>query len=197
MMLTVVLTTCYAHAQVTLGARAGLNFINISNTWDGEKVSSNALPGFQLGLIADYQFNERISFLPGLVFSNLAAKIKQDGGTMQSRINYIQTPLDVQYKIDLDGPKFFVQAGPYLGCAINGKYKIKSGGISGSEKMTFGRGDSGVKRLDMGIGAGIGLEYSNMQVAFGYSIGLMNLSNVNNYNTKNKGFWLTLNYFFL
>ena len=148
-LLAVVLTTCYAQAQVALGARAGLNFTNISSTWDGKKVSSNSLPGIQIGLISDYQYNKSISFQPALLFSTHASKVKQDGGSMKSRISYIQAPLDVQYKIDLDGPNFIVQAGPYLGYAVNGRYKIKNEGASSKEKITFGRGDDGVKRFDL------------------------------------------------
>ena len=211
--LAAVLTASYAHAQFTFGVRAGFNLTNISQEYDGKKPDSDEKykfkPGFQIGVVGELAISDAFAIQPGILFSTQGAQQKfdgkEDGESWESKLsvnlNYIQVPINAQYKLDLGGANLLLQAGPYLGYAISGKIKWKST-FDGQteeddEKIEFGSSeDDDAKPLDFGIGLGAGLQFSNIQVGLGYNLGLMNLSNEPKGVMKNNGLALTLTYLF-
>jgi hypothetical protein len=112
-------------------------------------------------------------------------------------LNYLQIPVNAQYKIDLGDMKLLLQAGPYLGYAISGKTKSKSGGIKEEEKIKFGNKNDEMKAFDYGLGFGAGLQFGNIQTSLGYNLGFVNISNINKRNTRNNGLSLTVTYLFI
>lgn len=69
--------------------------------------------------------------------------------------------------------------------------KVKSGSAKAD---TFG--DGGFDRFDMGVRAGIGVEYRRYSFRFGYDAGFLNLSDVSDVTVRNKTFLLQLGYRF-
>ena len=186
-LLAVLLTaSCYVHAQVSFGVRAGLN---LSNWMDDDYNTLTFKPGFQAGVVADIAFNEFLSLQPGLQFSQMGAQEKEDGDAVIMTLNYLQFPVNLQVKLG----DFFVQAGPYLGYGLNVKGTIKSGGIKVSASESFD--DSGLKSIDLGMGAGFGYQFGPMQAALSTQFGLSNISDEYS-DIKNLGVALTLTYFF-
>ena len=204
-LLAAVLTASYAQAQLTFGARAGLNFTNMSVKMGGTSISADMKPGIQLGVVAEYALSESFVIQPGLLFAQQGSKSKYSGTTSKGKekttLNYLQIPVNAQYKVDLGGMKLLFQAGPYFGFALNGK--IKGEDTSGGEtskydhKIEFGS-DAEFRRFDFGLGIGAGLEFGNMQAGLGYNIGIANLAPDNDYDykMKNNGLALTVTYFF-
>ena len=200
-MLAAALTASYSYAQeqFTFGVRAGFNLTNLYG--DGE--SGDFKPGFQVGVVGDYAFTDAFSFQPGLLFATQGSKgdlgdfddIEVGSGSMSWNLNYIQIPLNFQYKADLGSAKLLLQAGPYLGYGISSKIKVKTGGISVSmDGPKFGSGDENLKPFDLGIGLGAGLQFGNLQVGAGYNLGLTSMDPVGA--MKNNGIAVTLTYFF-
>jgi len=216
-LLIAVLTVSYANAQFTFGARAGFNLTNMSGFNDDNDelefdFNTKLKPGFQFGVVGDFALNKSFSIQPGILFATQGFKISEDfisfigsvpvpvslsGGLS---LNYIQIPINVQYKIDLGDMKLLLQTGSYLGYGLSGKLEVEA--TSGNftyeekEKMKFGNKEEDMNPFDFGLGFGVGLHFDNIQVGLGYNLGLANLSKVENISTKHSGLALTVTYLF-
>jgi len=219
-LLAVVLTTSYVSAQLTFGPRAGFNYTNIINKYDGKNPPKELRgiykPGFQVGIVADYAPTTVFSIQSGLLFAQQGNKTDYTGaGGLKSTLilNYLQIPINFQFKFPLGGIDLLVQTGPYLGFGINGKYKSwdENGKRMSNEdikkwlgeipKVSFGNEYGDLKSLDLGIGFGAGLQFGNIQAGLEYNMGVRNLSNVSsltevNILIKNSGLALTMTYLF-
>ncbi len=182
--------------------------------------------GLRAGLVADIGVSDNFSIQPGLQFVMKGARnefslteTNASGREFKTQvqdllnINYIELPINVQYKTREDGTGFFVGAGPYVGYAFSGKRSLqtetsrKGGGLTDSTAKTqsddpldFGdnAGDD-IKNLDVGIGLNVG--YMLPAGAFVRGYGQYSFSNIypvaeSDYETKNYGFGITLGYMF-
>ena len=201
-LLAVVLTASYAQAQLTFGARAGLNLTNMKMKMGSISMSPDMKPGIQLGVVGEFGLSESFFIQPGIVFAQQGCKMDSWGESVTMNLNYIQVPVNAQYKLDLGNMKLLLQAGPYLGVGVNGKLKAKVDGKKESEKIEFGK--DGLKRFDFGLGIGAGLQFGNIQAGLGYNLGLANIADSDDdiefssgkTKTINNGIVLTVTYFF-
>ena len=202
--LVAVLTASYAQAQIIFGARAGLNLTNLyQKDESGNMKGLDWIPGFQIGVVADYPLLEDLSIQPGILFATQGAKSETSLGTYKVKatfnLHYIQVPINLQYKHALDNMTLLLQAGPYLGYGIGGKLKADasqgSTTVSESKNIKFGSGDDAdFKAFDFGLGLGAGLQIGNIQAVLGYNLGLVKLDP--DANAKNIGLALTVAYMF-
>jgi len=245
-LLLAVLSASFLHAQINFGIRAGLNFTNFYMIGkEGNRIDliSTIKPGFQLGIVAEYPINRAFSIQSGLLFAQHGEKIYPfikrpaswvdfQGNSIEYKhefdrfentklimnLNYLQLPVNVQYKFDFGNINLLLHAGPYLGYGISGKIKIwdkygkrlSKGEIESIEfnpgdysKIKFGNDKEKhhLKALDFGIGLGAGLKFNNIQFGLGYIRGLTNIliglnSADDKRSSKNKGFSITVSYFF-
>jgi hypothetical protein len=189
-----------------IGIKAGVNLANVAE--DPSEMDWKMNLGLKLGVVYEAELAESFYFSPGLFFSQKGAKTSfsevEEGITvdfdMKGIINYLEIPMNFAYKADLGGARLVIEAGPYLAYALGGKYKMegKAMGISFdvSEDMEFGSEEGQTKRMDFGINAGVGLEFSNIKVGAQYGLGLANLENSDDYSAKNRVIGLSVGYFF-
>ena len=109
-----------------------------------------------------------------------------------TRMNYLDIPMNLLYKVDLSGAKLLLQAGPNLGIGLNGKEKYDDE----EEDIEFGSDDDQLKRLDLGLNLGVGAEIQQVQVALNYTLGLSNISNYDEADLKNNVLSLSVTYLF-
>ncbi|MDR1581718.1 MAG: PorT family protein [Prevotellaceae bacterium] len=193
-----ILTAGSAQAQLRFGARAGFNLTNLS----GDVNNTKFKPGFQIGAVGDYSINEAFAIQPGLVFATQGCAVKETGYENKMTLNYLQVPINAQYKLNLGGKTLLLQAGPYLGFGLGGKEKGKED-FDGDgnwedfdEKIKMGSGnDADFKTFDFGIGLGAGIQFGNIQAGLGYNLGLANINNGTG-SIKNGGLAITLTYLF-
>jgi opacity protein-like surface antigen len=213
-LIAVFVTASYAQAQFTFGARAGFNLTNMSmKDYEGKKPDGDAKPlfkpGFQIGVVGEYAFNQTWAIQPGILFATQGYKLKSETAGIESKstfnLNYLQVPINAQYKLDLGSMKLLLQAGPYLGYAFGGKIKSEADGTKADDvDIKFGSKEDEMKAFDFGVGVGAGLQFlGNMQVGLGYNVGLMNLANRldeegadDKSATKNNGLAITFTYMF-
>jgi len=215
----VVLTASYVQAQFTFGARAGLNLMNVSVKYDREKYETfnpKYKLGFQVGIAGEYGDNFAIQ--PGILFAMQGYKLELKEFIMGDmlgweemvsvNVNYLQIPVNVQYKFDLGGSALLLQAGPYFGFAISGKKKTElflNGNIASETKtdLIFGSEVGQLNRFDLGLSLGVALQLDNIQVGLGYKIGLSDMDNNDKSSTYdlggtsmyNRGLSITATYF--
>jgi len=209
----VVLTTSYVSAQLTFGARAGFIYTTLTVESDGivaiKEYRNKFKSGFQIGIVADYALGEFFSIQPGLLFAQQGFKNVYPEVKTTTNLNYLQVPVNFQYKHPLDKIDILIQTGPYLGFGINGKSKYwdenRKRMPDKDFKISFGndREKDDFKCFDFGIGVGAGLQFGNIQAGFGYNIGIRNLNikrSAYKYGDKTimkiKGLALTVTYLF-
>ena len=191
----VALTVGYAQAQFKFGARGGINLSNMKFEYDGTTESYKMKPGIQIGAVAEYGLSETLFLQPGFLFAQQGCKIEEDGETGSITLNYIQIPVNLQFKVDVENTLLLLQAGLYGGFGIGGKFKYEGVSVD----VEFGSGKSAdFKTFDFGLGIGAGIQFSNMQVGIGYNLGLANIdpSGSSKETAKNNGLAFTFTYFF-
>lgn len=186
-------------AQVTIGARAGLNAatlgLNLEDEDDEDDIDPKMILGPQVGLTVNAQFGS-LAIQPSLLFSQKGYRFQEteEGGGLKSeykavtRLSYLEIPVNFVYTIgEEDGFQLF--AGPYVGFGISGKEKSEltleySGKKNSSSKevdVEFASEDGDdndknyLRALDYGLNAGVGYRTGPLQVQLGYGLGLGNL----------------------
>ena len=194
-----------AQGEIRWGVKAGANLSNITSKSDGNKVDeSNARFGFHFGGVMEYSFSPKFAFQPELLIvvnganpedAELILGPPMDRVLVSNqfiRITQIQIPINLKYKTGTDAMKFFVTAGPYIGYALSGKFGGKMDGASFDSDFYGGSN----RRLDFGVGAGIGIEVSKITFGLNYQYGIANLVDFDKYTRKMSSFLFSVGYFF-
>jgi hypothetical protein len=186
------------------GVKLGGNLSTISTNSGIEGLASN--PGFQVGLTLDYELSPDVYLLSGLELVQkgfkVEGKIEGVSGTITAKPMYLQIPVLFGYKFDVgNNAKFVPQAGPYLAYGFGGKMtaKASSGDMKMSVDTDYFDDDNDIKKADIGLTVGAGLELGKIGVNLGYSIGLMNVADTesgDDTSIKNGSFFLSVGYKF-
>jgi len=183
------------------GIKAGLN---LSSATVSDATNTDLKTGYHIGGTVEYLLSEKFLIQSGLFFSTKGAKIYELNGSDQigggrpdwtHTFNelYLELPLYGAYKMNLSrNLNIVLGVGPYFGYGIGGEteHKLNSGiwadGSTERKWNTFGDGvfDEGrdwlrgetLKRLDIGIGIGVDLEYRKFILGIGYGHSLKNLA---------------------
>ena len=212
------LTACYAQAQFTFGVRAGLNITNVSvkDETMNEAFNLKKRHSFQIGIVGE--FGDNFAIQPGILFVSHGYKAGPTDFDMSDtrgweeivtvNINYLQIPVNAQYKIYFGDIALLFQAGPYFGFAVGGKktteYRL-NGNPAVKEKtgLAFGSKEDQLNPIDLGLSLGIAVQLNAIQIGLGYKIGLLDMNNndeVSKYNfgtsMYNRGLSITATYYF-
>jgi len=202
-------SSSYAQTQFHVGIRTGLNATSMHGSAvpifsEDAKIESRT--GFQIGVMGELEVNKFFAFQPGILFSTQGYAIRQTDGDEEVfadlQFNYIQVPLDAVGKLSVGrNSNIFLKFGPYLGYALSGKqkfeYKVDNKvEESESDNIEFGSDGDTLKRLDFGVGFGLGYQAGHLQFALGVNLGMMNLSNDSEFDMKNTCTSLSISYFF-
>ena len=185
------------------GINGGLYYTNEVSKYDGKKNSTNVyLPGFQLGFVGNIPLGKYFALQPSLLYVQQREVEKSDNEYEKRIINHLQIPVNLQLK--LGNIPIWLQAGPYIGYALWGKWKwkeeVSEGKFeSGSSNIKIGNSqDDEFKPFDIGISSGIALKTNNIQFGLNYNVGLANKSTSDNkkIKEKNNGVSFSATYFF-
>jgi len=179
------------NAQVTFGAKAGVNFSDIT----GEKVDSfEGLTSFHVGAVAEIQISEKFSVQPELIYSMQGSDYSEDfeGDDFEGsvKVNYLNIPLMAKYYV-ADG--FSLEAGPQIGLLVSAtdEYEDEEDDIKDFLKST-----------DFGINFGLGYKLeSGLNFTARYNIGLSDNLDADDFETdgaeyKNSVIQFSVGYFF-
>lgn len=168
---------------VTLGIKAGANL----STFRGDLKNTKSAFKYQAGITADIMLWKNIYILTGLDLHIKGAKYEPESEpTVKYNPMYLQLPVHWGYKFTLaPGTRFVINAGPYVAYGIGGKAKNR-----GDSEKVFG--DNKLKRLDYGVGGGIGLEFGKLCINGGYDFGINNISDIKDTKLRNRNIYMTL-----
>ncbi|HEX2630385.1 MAG TPA: porin family protein [Chitinophagaceae bacterium] len=188
----VALILLIAHAsafaqKASFGARAGLNFANITFTGypDGVNVSSKA--GLDIAAFMEYNVSKNVSIVPELGLVAYGANADYEG-VVNSKIktSYIQLPVLVKYRFN-NG--ISLAAGPQLAFLLKGEQKDDD-----SEKEDIKKY---LKKTDIMLTFGAGYEFSNgFGIGLRYNAGLIDIydADIPGLSAKNHSFGIHLSY---
>ncbi|SFJ37324.1 porin family protein [Myroides guanonis] len=161
--------------DLKLGAKAGVNFANLSNS-DGDMKT-----GFHVGVLAEIFINEKFSVQPELLYSTQGTKIKNEIGETKWNTDYINVPIMAKYYV-IDG--LSVQAGPQVGFLVKSEAKAEDS-MAGVEISATGDMKDVTQSVDFGLNFGAGYELP-MGVFFDarYNLGLSKVNKESQSGTK-------------
>ena len=189
-LLVIPATMVFAQAP-KFGFKAGVNLNNVSSNDEELNEELAGRTSIHLGVITDFKMSKSLSFQPQLLFSNRGAKIDHGDHKDVYAFNSLEIPLNFTYRKNAS-KGVFLGVGPSLGYNLSGKVK----GDHDSEDIVFGSGDGEIKRLDLGLNALIGYQFSNKYfVSTNYSSGFSNWSNESNSTWKNNIVGISVGFF--
>ena len=206
------MSTQNLQAQVSL--RGGINIASMSanaTEKNYKDYENQSIFGFQLALAMPFKVSNNVAIQLELVFIQKGGKsqnVTDDRNKLISTFtsNYIEVPVSLKLALGNtsgEGVGFYVLGGPYVGIALNGKYKNELtllGATSTSERTVDYSNDANQeKRIDWGFNLGAGLSLGKMYFEARYNLGINNLldDNANNSNSdapyrRNRGIGLSV-----
>jgi hypothetical protein len=179
-------------AQVRLGVTAGGNF----STLYQKDVENDLHVGLRGGLTLDLGIAKFFSIVPEVNFSQMGWKFTpkegESGVTQTGRLNYVEVPLNLVFKLKMGAnARFLLFAGAYGAYAISGNVKVDSQ----TTKMTFGKNQGEVNPLEIGVDFGLGFQVKSFFMKLQYLGGVTSMSNTKNEDVSNTAFALSLGFF--
>ncbi len=113
---TLLISVLFAQAQISVGAKGGLNVSNLSGIDDIEGVKSNALVGFHIGGFVTFNLGRNFAIQPELLYSTQGAKLETATDEENLELNYFNIPIMVKF---LTNSGFYLEAGPQFGFKVN------------------------------------------------------------------------------
>jgi hypothetical protein len=160
------------HAQISVGAKGGLNVSNLNGINDMEGFEAKALVGFHLGGYVTFNLGRNFAIQPELVYSSQGAKVDVATESENLKMNFVNIPVMVRF---LTNNGFFVEAGPQIG--------FRAGDVTwGDDNLTedFENSD---------FSACFGLGFQPTKSAFGigarYNVGLGKVADLEDFNEDN------------
>lgn len=198
------LVSVVSFSQISWNAKVGMTMNNVTKVED-----SKMKLGYTFGVGVDYAFSDMWSVQSGLMFASKGTKIdlsySEDGDTESDeyKINpvYLEIPILAAVKFPIsDNMKFIVNVGPYVAFGLGGKttndysytsvdYPEDNESGSQSFKLFSKEKDedgneaekAALKRFDLGLQYGIGLEFGHYLVNLSGQYGFINPVNEKGY----------------
>lgn len=181
------------HAQ-TIGIRAGANLANmkISNSDPilGSDPHSKLDAHFEL--FGNYALNRQFSVESAIGISTKGYKVKISGIrpnsgfyytiTGRRSMSYLDIPVRLKFQNQNSTLKYFAALGPEMSIGLSGKWHTERilsevSTIDGKQVEWNNTNDvNSLKRMDLGVFAGVGFEYNTLIVEFSYTQSLTNIS---------------------
>ncbi len=171
------------------GLRLGMNLSTVSSD-DSYLDGGDIQAGLNIGALVGFQLSPQapVYLESGLFYTEKGGKGKNQGKKFIYNLNYLEVPVVIKYKFDVDGD-FSVHpfAGGYMAWGIGGR--IKNYGDRETYK-TFC--EDNFKRFDGGIRLGCGFEYQILYGEMAYDLGIANIGHDDFGSSKNGCF--TINF---
>lgn len=158
--------------NIYYGLRLGLALATV-NSDDDELDGGGMQAGLNVGALIGFQLSPTapVYLETGLYYTEKGGKGYVDGKKFTYDLNYLEMPILIKYKYDLDSD-MSVQpfAGGYLAMGVGGKVKNY-----GDRQTSSSFSSDYFKRFDGGLRFGCGFEYQIIYAEMAYEFGLANI----------------------
>lgn len=188
-------------AQTGFGVEVGYNLSSYSIKSGGAMIPTDMRYGGRIGALSDIAINDNVYFQPGLYYVSNGFKSNIANGNQSYRINTIEIPLNIEYKIGMLGTnRVFLGAGPYFGWNKDGNVLVHTSVVDSRRDLMFGAGKGNdFKAVDLGAGVNVGFQLTaGLFARLRGQMGIANLdpSGANNSYARNYSFGLSVGYLF-
>jgi opacity protein-like surface antigen len=200
-LLATLFLTWNASAQIAIGGKLGVNLA----TWNADEEFTEGsdlkyISGPNLGLAFQIGVSDMLSIQPELLLLQKGMRMEESFAGFSYKvlvkINYLELPVLVKLSFPVgESMSLFVNAGPSIGYALNGKTIYIEDGEKDVEDIDFD--NDGVNRTDvsMAFGGGASFNVSSVKLLLEarYLYGFSNLNNDEdeNFSVLNRGIGIT------
>lgn len=197
-LVAILVTVGAATANAQLGVQAG--YVNSTMKAENKTISdliygSGNFNGFEVGLTYNMPIQGGFALQYGLLYTNLFKNSEILTVETKRSASYLNIPFRIAYGLDLGGAKVFAYGGPNFAIGLTGKNKVGNADLNWYKEVDGDESDP-VKRFDILLGAGLGVQFSNFIVKGGYDWGLLNPYGTDNYKINRNQFNISLGYQF-
>jgi Outer membrane protein beta-barrel domain len=186
-------------AQVTLGARGGINLATVAGD-NTENVSSRV--GLNLGATVRVALSDLVDLQFGAGLSSRGTKDKDGTEEIEFRVDYLEIPVHLRFNLPSTGSTsaHFV-VGPTLGIntACEVEVEDENRGTLDEDRFSVSfdcdspESELDIQTFDLGATAGAGVDFglgNGMAITLDalYTLGLVNITDDQDDNAKNRGF---------
>lgn len=199
LLVAMVFTTLLVHAQVTWNVKAGAGLSQAVGL--NEEGDSKPKFVYKFGVGAELPLKGNFMLMPSLEYANKGAKWEHSQAGISATINmhYLQIPVQLAYRIPVKASNITLKAGPYFAYAMSGNLKYETIKpnvlISGNDNIDLFDEGCGGKRFDIGIDAGVDIEYHRFVIGMEYELGFMKMVDAASH-VNNSAAYITLGYKF-
>ena len=175
---------------IRLGLLGGVNFATLKgNDDEGLKTRTGLLAGATMVK----PFRSGIGLVIDALYSMRGAKADEDGGSLVTKVDYIEVPVMLRYDLSSTG-----NAVPHIGAGVSLAYqtrcRVEASGDGASASVNCSaledEQDITFRRFDVGIVAGAGIDFKSGSTTYmigaRYTFGLTDLTN--EANLRNRAF---------
>ncbi len=175
LIIAILVFTLNMNAQISFGAKTGLNISNITgDATDGNEVKV----GLAIGAVAEFKLSESFAIQPEIIYSSQGSDTKNSN--VKLKMNYLNVPLMAKY---YPTENLSLQLGPQVGFLVSAK--VDNG-------KTSVKVDDNLKTIDLGLSFGVGYKLDfGLFFDARYNLGL---SDINDYNTINENYNAVINF---
>jgi hypothetical protein len=193
LLLMAIVAVCFgANAQSKFGVKGGINFSSMTFKNNGVGLDTKMILGIHIGVLMERQFNNGFYLQPGLLLSTKGTKWDFNDNDFEYNTTYLELPVNLGYKVELNGAKLLLAGGPYFAYGISGE--VKSGGKTADIEWGSGK-DKDLKPFEAGLNLSTGVEVQKFQFTLQYGVGFNNIANEEG-TIKNKVFGISAAYIF-
>ena len=190
----------------TYRLKGGANLSNVlfkNETGDVGKAFDLSMPGFQLGASLENSIFNNLALEYGVLLSLKGFKIDelQDGITVRNKTYLYYLDLPLAFKLNLNWnskSNWWIATGPLFSFGLGGNYTTvydwHGSKQAEKEKVEWGDETGELKRFDLGILFGGGVEFNRWQVGLSYNLGMINISNAFENTLKNRQWQISVGY---
>ncbi len=161
-------------AQSRFGVVGGITFSNAEK----QSLNRSTMNKYHIGVTYQFKFPFGLSIQPALQYHVKGAKLgdvvsSEFVNTCDLTVGYLELPVSVQWGPDLLLFRPFLDISPYIGYALNNRMDVYVAenssvpGINASYRNIWSGAD--LRRLEYGVGVGIGLEIWKFQLIGRYN----------------------------
>lgn len=160
------------------GVTGGFTSSNASvKNFDASSISQ-----FHVGVTYQVKLPFNLSIQPSLLYQVKGAYVKDDItgtiGSLDTKVSYLEVPVAIQWGPDLLVARPYVFLEPFIGYGLGNKSEVSLLDAATSRKARNEWADAAVKRLEYGLGLGVGIEaLSHLQLSAQYFWNFGSLAN--------------------
>lgn len=181
--LAAVTFTATGQEKAVLGVRAGVNFSDMTNKFDGESASIDSRTGFNVGVSYQLPLVSKLFLETGLNATTRGGRydLRDEGleGTAKFNMLYLQLPVAVSWHFDLKSFSIQPFVGGYYSYGLSGRLKAQGQEIKlfKDDEIEGEKVEKTLRNSDAGLRFGVGFTYKkHYYLGVGYDMGLLNIA---------------------